>query len=86
MRAEIAQCEHSCVGPHCAHSGTDYTIGYDSALHRITEAVDAILSTAISHQRTFVLEVMGRNCGVRSSCLCVCEWAALTLGACSILR
>jgi 6-phosphofructokinase 1 len=43
--------------------GTDMTIGADSALHRITEAVDAITSTAASHQRTFVVKVMGRNCG-----------------------
>ncbi|PDW00769.1 6-phosphofructokinase [Candidatus Chloroploca asiatica] len=44
-------------------SGTDMTIGADSALHRITEALDAITSTAASHQRTFVIEVMGRHCG-----------------------
>lgn len=43
--------------------GTDMTIGADTALHRITEAVDAITSTASSHQRSFVIEVMGRNCG-----------------------
>ncbi|HEX6303725.1 MAG TPA: 6-phosphofructokinase [Anaerolineales bacterium] len=43
--------------------GTDITIGADTALHRITEAIDAINSTAASHQRTFVVEVMGRNCG-----------------------
>jgi 6-phosphofructokinase 1 len=43
--------------------GTDVTIGADSALHRITEAVDAISSTAASHQRAFVVKVMGRNCG-----------------------
>lgn len=43
--------------------GTDMTIGADTALHRITEAVDAIQSTASSHQRTFVIEVMGRRCG-----------------------
>jgi 6-phosphofructokinase 1 len=43
--------------------GTDMTIGADTALHRIQEAVDAITSTAASHQRTFVVEVMGRNCG-----------------------
>ena len=43
--------------------GTDMTIGADTALHRITEAVDAIMSTAASHQRTFVVKVMGRNCG-----------------------
>ena len=44
-------------------SGTEITIGTDSALHRITDAVDAITSTAASHQRTFIVKVMGRNCG-----------------------
>jgi 6-phosphofructokinase 1 len=43
--------------------GTDMTIGADTALHRIVEALDAIASTAASHQRTFVVEVMGRRCG-----------------------
>ncbi|XP_066151251.1 ATP-dependent 6-phosphofructokinase isoform X7 [Euwallacea fornicatus] len=43
--------------------GTDMTIGTDSALHRIIEATDAIVSTAYSHQRTFIMEVMGRHCG-----------------------
>ncbi|KAK6102314.1 6-phosphofructokinase [Brugia pahangi] len=43
--------------------GTDMTIGTDTALHRITEAVDSVRSTAHSHQRCFVIEVMGRNCG-----------------------
>ncbi|MBX3000182.1 MAG: 6-phosphofructokinase [Caldilineaceae bacterium] len=43
--------------------GTDMTIGADTALHRIIEACDAISSTAASHQRAFVVEVMGRNCG-----------------------
>uniref|UniRef100_A0A4W4H523 6-phosphofructokinase n=1 Tax=Electrophorus electricus TaxID=8005 RepID=A0A4W4H523_ELEEL len=43
--------------------GTDMTIGADSALHRIMEVIDAISTTAQSHQRTFVLEVMGRHCG-----------------------
>lgn len=43
--------------------GTDMTIGADTALHRLVEAVDAISSTAASHQRTFVVKVMGRNCG-----------------------
>ncbi|GLV45889.1 Phosphofructokinase [Carabus blaptoides fortunei] len=43
--------------------GTDMTIGTDSALHRIIESTDAIVSTAYSHQRTFIMEVMGRHCG-----------------------
>ncbi len=44
-------------------TGTDMTIGADTALHRITTALDQIGSTAASHQRTFVIEVMGRHCG-----------------------
>lgn len=43
--------------------GTDMTIGTDSALFRIVESIDAIISTAASHKRTFILEMMGRNCG-----------------------
>uniref|UniRef100_A0A1I8IFE7 6-phosphofructokinase n=1 Tax=Macrostomum lignano TaxID=282301 RepID=A0A1I8IFE7_9PLAT len=54
--------------------GTDMTIGTDSALHRIIEACDAIATTAQSHQRAFVMEVMGRHCGYLAlvSALC-CE-------------
>ena len=44
-------------------AGTDMTIGADTALHRITEAIDAIGSTASSHRRAFIVEVMGRHCG-----------------------
>lgn len=43
--------------------GTEITIGANSSLHRIVEAVDSISSTASSHSRAFVIEVMGRNCG-----------------------
>ncbi|KIJ52636.1 hypothetical protein M422DRAFT_26205 [Sphaerobolus stellatus SS14] len=42
---------------------TDITIGAPTALHRICEAIDNINSTASSHSRAFVLEVMGRHCG-----------------------
>lgn len=42
---------------------TDVTIGAYTSLHRICEAVDSITSTASSHSRAFVIEVMGRNCG-----------------------
>lgn len=44
-------------------SSTDVTIGAFSSLHRICEAVDSISSTAISHSRAFIVEVMGRHCG-----------------------
>lgn len=42
---------------------TDLTIGAATALHRICEAIDNINSTAYSHSRAFVVEVMGRDCG-----------------------
>ena len=43
--------------------GTDYTIGYDSALNTIVECVDKIRDTANSHDRIFFIEVMGRDAG-----------------------
>ena len=51
-------------------SMTDLTIGAATALHRICEAIDNINSTAFSHSRAFVVEVMGRHCG----------WLALLAG------
>jgi len=44
-------------------SGTDTTIGYDTALNTIIEAVDKIRDTATSHERLFFIEVMGRDAG-----------------------
>lgn len=43
--------------------GTDTTIGYDTALNTIMDAVDKIRDTASSHERLFFIEVMGRNAG-----------------------
>ncbi|KAG2206714.1 hypothetical protein INT47_003656 [Mucor saturninus] len=51
-------------------SSTDITIGAVTSLHRICEAVDSIGTTALSHSRAFVIEVMGRHCG----------WLALAAG------
>lgn len=51
-------------------SSTDATIGCYSSLQRICQAVDFIDATAFSHQRAFVVEVMGRHCG----------WLALMAG------
>lgn len=51
-------------------ANTDATIGCYSSLARICESVDSIDSTAASHQRAFVIEVMGRHCG----------WLALMAG------
>jgi len=49
---------------------TDLTIGASTALHRICESIDNINTTASSHSRAFVVEVMGRHCG----------WLALLAG------
>lgn len=60
--------------------GTDMTIGADTALHRITQAIDQISSTAASHQRAFVIEVMGRNCGylaMMSAIASGADWALI---------
>lgn len=43
--------------------GTDYTIGHDTALNTVVEAVDKIRDTANSHNRLFLVEVMGRDAG-----------------------
>lgn len=44
-------------------SGTDYSIGYDTALNTVIDAIDKIRDTASSHHRIFFVEVMGRNAG-----------------------
>lgn len=43
--------------------GTDYTIGFDTAVNTVVEAMNKIRDTATAHERTFVLEVMGRASG-----------------------
>src|SRR5579885_2048504 len=44
-------------------SGTDYTFGFDTAVSIVTEAIDRLHTTAESHQRVMVVEVMGRHTG-----------------------
>ena len=44
-------------------AGTDVTIGFDTAVHVCTEAIDRLHTTAESHDRVMVVEVMGRNTG-----------------------
>ncbi len=44
--------------------GTDFTIGYDTAINTVVEAIDKIRDTAESHDRVFVVEVMGRDAGL----------------------
>lgn len=44
-------------------AGTDFTIGYDTALNTVLDCFEKIRDTAKSHDRTFIIEVMGRNCG-----------------------
>src|SRR5690554_3165750 len=43
--------------------GTDFTIGYDTALNTVVEAIDKVRDTANSHNRLFLVEVMGRDAG-----------------------
>lgn len=44
-------------------AGTDYSVGYDTATNTAVEAIDKIRDTALSHNRLFFIEVMGRNSG-----------------------
>ncbi|WP_042223246.1 6-phosphofructokinase [Oceanobacillus manasiensis] len=60
-------------------SGTDFTIGFDTALNTIIEAIDKVRDTATSHKRTYIIEVMGRDAGD------LALWAGLADGAESIL-
>jgi 6-phosphofructokinase 1 len=43
--------------------GSDFTIGFDTAVNTALEAIDRIRDTAASHERVFLVEVMGRTCG-----------------------
>ena len=44
-------------------AGTDYTIGYQTALETALEAIDRLRDTSSSHQRISIVEIMGRHCG-----------------------
>lgn len=59
--------------------GTDYTIGFDTALNTVIEAIDKIRDTATSHDRTFIIEVMGRDAGD------IALWTGLAGGAETII-
>ncbi|WP_160723978.1 6-phosphofructokinase [Bacillus sp. USDA818B3_A] len=59
--------------------GTELTIGFDTALNTVIDAIDKIRDTATSHERTFVIEVMGRNAGD------IALWSGLAGGAETIL-
>ncbi|MCX7846130.1 MAG: 6-phosphofructokinase [Dictyoglomaceae bacterium] len=43
--------------------GTDYSIGFDTACNNVIDAINKIRDTAAAHERTFIVEVMGRECG-----------------------
>ncbi|OWZ83780.1 6-phosphofructokinase [Natranaerobius trueperi] len=58
---------------------TEMTVGFDTATNTVIEAIDRIRDTATSHERIFVIEVMGRDCGN------IALWAGLAGGAESIL-
>ncbi|MGN1394637.1 MAG: 6-phosphofructokinase [Succinivibrionaceae bacterium] len=44
-------------------SGTDFTIGFDTALNTVVECIDRLIDTCNSHRRVVVVEIMGRHCG-----------------------
>ena len=48
--------------------GTRFTLGYDTALNTVIDAIDKIRDTASSHNRLFFVEVMGRDAGHSSKC------------------
>lgn len=56
-------------------SGTDYTIGFDTAVQTAMDAVDKIRDTAFSHARTFIIEVMGRNSSAIAQKVGICTGA-----------
>src|SRR5699024_1614798 len=60
-------------------AGTNFTIGFDTALNTIIEAIDKISDTDTSHERIYVVEVMGRDAGD------LALWSWLAVGAESIL-
>jgi len=59
--------------------GTDFTVGFDTALNTVIDAVDKIRDTAASHNRLFFVEVMGRDAGF------IAAHAGLASGALAIL-
>lgn len=59
--------------------GTDFTIGFDTALNTVVKAIDQIRDTAQSHERTFIIEVMGRHAGD------IALWSGVAGGAETIL-
>lgn len=56
-------------------SGTEFSIGFDTALHTAVEAIDKIRDTATSHDRTFLVEVMGRSSGLIAITVAICTGA-----------
>lgn len=55
--------------------GTDYTIGFDTAMNTVIDAVDKLRDTSSSHRRCSIIEVMGRNCGA------IAIWTGIAVGA-----
>lgn len=55
--------------------GTEYTIGFDTALNTVVDSIDKIRDTANSHENSFIVEVMGRDAGD------IALWAGLAAGA-----
>ncbi|SIT85019.1 6-phosphofructokinase [Edaphobacillus lindanitolerans] len=80
---ELSKAGFPCVGVPATIdndiNGTDYTLGFDTALNTVIDAIDKIRDTATSHERTFIVEVMGRDAGD------LALWAGVAGGAETIL-
>jgi 6-phosphofructokinase 1 len=76
-------------------AGTDYTFGFDTAIQIVTEAIDRLHTTAESHKRVMVVEVMGRHAGWIAAhsgmaggadCILVPEWPIVVDDVCALVR
>ena len=56
---------------------TDYTIGFDTALNTVLDAINKLRDTSTSHERVSVVEVMGRNCGDLALICRNCRWSRI---------
>lgn len=81
--AELTTLGFPCVGVPATIDndirGTEFTIGFDTALNTVIDAIDKIRDTATSHERTFIVEVMGRDAGD------LALWAGVAGGAETII-
>src|SRR2546423_12694081 len=79
MRLGILTGGGDCPGLNAVIRATDFAFGFDTALSTIVRAVDALHTTAESHDRVIVVEVMGRNAGWLAVCAGIAGGADVVL-------